>query len=493
MCCTFFLKTMMFIFNGCIFLAGVAVLGVGIWLKVDEDALNDLLGSIEDVPGGLAGLAQVSYLLIGVGAVLLVIGFLGCCGAVRESRCMLMTFFVILLIIFIAEVAAAVLVFVFEKEAAAILRSLENEVIDQLKQSYAENNTLPALWDTMMQGFECCGFSNYTNFGNVAVYPAPCCNASLVAVEGCTAALAEKSDIEGCYDYIVQFIKDNVVIIGAVAVGIAAIEVWKTLMWSLKAAVAWAPSASPFAHNAVESPLTEPAVGGELESSGGGPNEPPTLLLRHGVGKAVGPVGVRPGLPARPGLFQQGPAAPRGGPRMPFPAFLSRGRAGPAGGAVGGPLHHPRVKESPGGLDMRKRMGLHMWQQAVSKEEHPKVSLALSLKDVRRQICTAIPFTQRVSVEGCEAVTVHNKLCFGQCSSLFVPSGGVEEEAAAGGRARRGACSRCSPSRTHAERVPLRCGSKGFLEKQVMVVDECRCETSREEVGDGEVPAATHL
>ncbi|CAL8328897.1 unnamed protein product [Lota lota] len=249
---------------------------------------------------------------------------------------------------------------------------------------------------------------------------------------------------------------------------------------------AWAPSASPSPHSTVDSTLTEPAGGG-LESSGSGPHQPPTLMLRRGVVKVVR---LDPNLLARSGLFKRAPNAHRGGPRMPFPAFLSRGRASPAVSPVGALLHPPREKESPGGLETRKRQGLQMWQQAVSKEQqHGKVSLALSLKEARQQTCSAIPFPQRVTVDGCEAVTVHNKLCFGQCSSLFVPTGGLEEVA---GRARRGGCSRCSPSRTHAVRVPLMCGSQGFLEKQVMVVEECRCESSRDEVGAGEGQAVPH-
>lgn len=59
-------------------------------MKVDSGSLLGLLGNVEDSPG-LSQLVNAAYLLIGVGAVLLVIGFLGCCGAVRESRCMLLT------------------------------------------------------------------------------------------------------------------------------------------------------------------------------------------------------------------------------------------------------------------------------------------------------------------------------------------------------------------------------------------------------------------
>ena len=33
---------------------------------------------------------DVGYLLIAIGLLLLVIGFLGCCGAMKESKCMLL-------------------------------------------------------------------------------------------------------------------------------------------------------------------------------------------------------------------------------------------------------------------------------------------------------------------------------------------------------------------------------------------------------------------
>lgn len=72
-------------------LAGAAILGVGVWVKVDSGSLMGILGNLEGAPSGLSQLVYVSYVLIAVGAVLLIIGFLGCCGAVKESRCMLLT------------------------------------------------------------------------------------------------------------------------------------------------------------------------------------------------------------------------------------------------------------------------------------------------------------------------------------------------------------------------------------------------------------------
>ncbi|KAG7253489.1 hypothetical protein CRUP_012536 [Coryphaenoides rupestris] len=206
------------------------------------------------------------------------------------------------------------------------------------------------------------------------------------------------------------------------------------------------------------------------------PSSPPTKVLRlSSISQPQSGILKRGGPPPALGGGGGGGAP---GPADALPGFLRGARRC---------CIPPRVKEGPGGLEVRKRQGLRMWQQAVSKAEHRgKVSLvALSLKDARLQSCSAVPFTQRVRAEGCEEVTLRNKLCFGQCNSLFVPSGEEEEEEEGAGRARRGACSRCSPSRSHEVRVPLRCGSKGLLERRVMVVEECRCESGREEGGLG--------
>lgn len=72
-------------------LAGAIILGVGIWVKVDNSSLLGILEKVDDAPAQLYHLNSVGYVLIAIGAFLLVIGFLGCCGAIKESRCMLLT------------------------------------------------------------------------------------------------------------------------------------------------------------------------------------------------------------------------------------------------------------------------------------------------------------------------------------------------------------------------------------------------------------------
>lgn len=223
----------MFIFNGGIFAAGAAILGVGVWVKVDSGSLMGLLEHLEDDPSGLSQLLNISYLLIAVGGVLLVIGFLGCCGAIRESRCMLLTFFSIVLIIFLVEVAGAVVLLVFQGLADELFKSLGDEVRKSIKKEYGKNEAMTSLWNATMEEFKCCGYMNYTDFDNSPYvtdhggkYPTTCCNSTITEDEGtCSKDAAERSMVDGCLDKLMDLIVDNAVIIAAVALGIAALEI----------------------------------------------------------------------------------------------------------------------------------------------------------------------------------------------------------------------------------------------------------------------------
>lgn len=125
----------------------------------------------------------------------------------------------------------------------------------------------------------------------------------------------------------------------------------------------------------------------ELESSGSGPSEPVQGVVR------VFPLDPR--SLAHSGFLRRGPSARRGSslrPRMPFPAFLSQGRPGPAAASKAqvGPRHHLQPK---GEMELKKKQGFQMWQKAVSKGGLTAVSLPASLKD-GKQSCSGVPFTQ---------------------------------------------------------------------------------------------------
>lgn len=217
----------MFVFNGIIFLAGAAILGVGVWVKVDSSSLLAVLGEIEDAPPELNQILNVGYLLIAVGAVLLVLGFLGCCGAMKESRCMLLLFFVIVLVVFLAEVAGAIVVLVFQPLAEDLIQKLGDKAAKVIQTDYGRSSDLTGLWNATMDGLDCCGFNNYTDFigspfymNNGGAFPSECCRNGF-----CNSTEVEIANVPGCFPKLVKLIDDNIIIIGAVALGIAALEI----------------------------------------------------------------------------------------------------------------------------------------------------------------------------------------------------------------------------------------------------------------------------
>ncbi|KAM4536064.1 tetraspanin 35 [Fundulus diaphanus] len=224
--CFGFLKVMMFAFNGLIFLAGIAILGVGIWVKVDSGSIFNFLGKIENVPPELNQVLNVGYLLIAIGGLLVIIGFLGCCGAIRESRCMLLMFFMIVLLVFIAEVAGAVVILVFRPLADDLLEKVGTAAVKSIKKDYGKDKDITGLWNTTMETLNCCGFYNYTDFSSSpyyvahnSSYPPQCC----LPTSPCNET--EGNKVEGCFPKIKQLIDGNTVVIVAAALGIAALEI----------------------------------------------------------------------------------------------------------------------------------------------------------------------------------------------------------------------------------------------------------------------------
>jgi len=64
-------------------LLGCAILGIGIWLQVSKGTYASLAPTYN--------VLSATILLIAAGILVLIVGFFGCCGAIMESKCMLVT------------------------------------------------------------------------------------------------------------------------------------------------------------------------------------------------------------------------------------------------------------------------------------------------------------------------------------------------------------------------------------------------------------------
>ena len=78
-------------------LLGLALLGTTVWIFMDETMLSPVATDME-------GYNHVLYFLMVIAGIMTIMGFLGCCGALNESQCMLATFFTLVCILFIGQV-----------------------------------------------------------------------------------------------------------------------------------------------------------------------------------------------------------------------------------------------------------------------------------------------------------------------------------------------------------------------------------------------------
>ncbi|KAJ7409041.1 Cerberus [Willisornis vidua] len=126
-----------------------------------------------------------------------------------------------------------------------------------------------------------------------------------------------------------------------------------------------------------------------------------------------------------------------------------------------------RESESPYRKDAKKFWDHFMLKKNSASEE---VVLPIKTNEMHQENCRTLPFDQGVTHNNCEKVTVQNNLCFGKCSSFHVP--GLQDHL-------YNFCSHCLPSKFSMKRLHLNCAGSVPVVKEIMIVEECKCETQK--------------
>lgn len=208
----------MFFFNFLFWLCGTLILALAIWVRVSKDGK-------EIVASGNSGMDPFTAvnILIAVGAIIMVLGFLGCCGAVKESRCMLLLFFISLLLILILQVAAGILGAMFKTESNRILNETLYENAKLLSATTNEAQEFQKAMIAFQEEFKCCGLDNgASDWGsNFPIAEESCkCTGS-----DCEAYLHYRVYGKTCLSLIKDLIEKNIIIVIGVAFGLAVIEI----------------------------------------------------------------------------------------------------------------------------------------------------------------------------------------------------------------------------------------------------------------------------
>lgn len=92
---------------------------------------------------------SVPSFLIAIGIIIFIIAFFGCCGAVRENYCMILTFAVLMVIVFILELAAGISGYVLRNDTEALVRA---ELQGTMKAYIAQEKDIIYIWDHVQRG-----------------------------------------------------------------------------------------------------------------------------------------------------------------------------------------------------------------------------------------------------------------------------------------------------------------------------------------------------
>ncbi|KAG7301908.1 hypothetical protein JYU34_013327 [Plutella xylostella] len=195
-CGEFIVKYVLFFANLFFALAGLALLGVGAAVQWQVKPLLDVFdGSFEVAP--------ISAMV--VGGVVFLIAFFGCCGSLRESNCMLVTYAVFMIMLMILKITLASLIFVN-------LGAVTDQIPRWLNAAFNQPNLDE--FHQIETTFTCCGTVGGSSYVSLSLPPS-CCT-----VQPCTVLNAHP----GCNDVLTEFFRTFGMVIGLLAIAVVSVE-----------------------------------------------------------------------------------------------------------------------------------------------------------------------------------------------------------------------------------------------------------------------------
>jgi len=222
-CMANLLKYLLFGSNFVIFVIGCVVLGLGIYALVDGASLVSLVD--QSGVGGdvnITAFTSAAYIFIVVAVFVVILTFFGCCGAIKESKCMLGTYFTLILVMFVVMIAGAVLGYSTSMDK---LEGALEKTMPQYKDDIgnAQNDSQKAIteaWNEVQTSLRCCGTTlnatyNSWTVHDPSVYPT---NEDFVVPQTCCAQSDKVDDcrkapltfnVTGCFNKLDTTFQDN--------------------------------------------------------------------------------------------------------------------------------------------------------------------------------------------------------------------------------------------------------------------------------------------
>ncbi|KAM4575718.1 tetraspanin 36 [Odontesthes bonariensis] len=212
-------KTILLFLSLIFWAAGAALAYVGAYVIQSYDTFESFIQDKHTlIPAAI---------IIGISVVMFIIGLMGCCATLRESKVGLSLFFLIIMVVFAAEVAALVFSFIFQSKINGSLERSMNDVFSKYDGQDAETKAV----DLLQTQLKCCGVYNYTTWTNTSWYsshnntvPQSCCKNDTSAQ--CTGRMDQPNllNVEGCQPKLERLLMDVMTYAMLVILGFAIIK-----------------------------------------------------------------------------------------------------------------------------------------------------------------------------------------------------------------------------------------------------------------------------
>ncbi|XP_063704072.1 CD9 antigen [Culicoides brevitarsis] len=146
-CCVGLIKVLIVLLNTLFLLTGLLIaVGTAILFADPTYAVS----VVQDTNNYYIGLS----ILLVIGLILVIVAFLGCCGAFKESQCLLVTFFIFLLVVVVSEIAAGAWAFHNKDKLSDVIRSTVKHTVQE---EYSVYSTRTVAFDGVQKMLKCCG------------------------------------------------------------------------------------------------------------------------------------------------------------------------------------------------------------------------------------------------------------------------------------------------------------------------------------------------
>lgn len=214
-------KFMVVFFNLLFWLAGCTLFGIGTWLLSNK---GEVAGDYTNI-----NYKSAPILCVVIGVVTVVVAFLACCGAIKENQCMLCAYLGLLIVIFVLEITAITLAYVYRENIEKNLRDDIKETMNEYMETAHE--AVSKAIDEIQRDFKCCGNYDYKDWFDTRwgtrhsdSVPRSCCKE---ASADCNENVSEdltKIYSRGCYDYVRKYLSNNLHVISGFGIWIAVIQ-----------------------------------------------------------------------------------------------------------------------------------------------------------------------------------------------------------------------------------------------------------------------------